>query len=186
MKLDLEKYYKNVVGDFADDSDYPMIYWKLFDLKKNLYEIRPKKIVEMGTGYTTKVLDNYAKETGADVVSIDENKRYQDEFFKKLGIKLVKAVVSPVERDDIAETLEYKLMSDKCDLLYVDGPDTSFSEIPYACLLAAKSDHVLYDLRFPSMINEAETYGDFFYEFGYGLHNDTLRGRYHTYGKRFK
>ena len=176
------KYYKNLLG-FEVDSEYPLIYWKLFDLKRRLEEIEPQVIFEMGTGYTTKIFDDYAKKTGATVYSIDENREYQEEFFKKLDIKLVNSIISPVTKDDIVETVEYKLLIEECDLLYVDGPDTSFSEIPYACLFDPNAEHVLYDIRMPSVIYEAENCGNYIYDFGYGFHQNFF-GRYHTYGRK--
>lgn len=102
-------------------------WWKLAELWELLRAVRPRTVLELGTGLTTAVFNRHCLDADADCITVDENVDYQWRSFRNLKIVHCRRLVSEVVHD--GESCHY-LASEATEdvvpeLLYVDGPDTS-------------------------------------------------------------
>lgn len=123
---------------------------RLLELRDWLLRHVPKTIVELGTGATTLVFAEYAKDHGATIVSLEENiqhaRKLQDEGWlpDEWGNCVTVYEAHRAEESyggqlSCRYNFDYLKLPAGIDLLYVDGPNNSTpSGKPLVCLDAIK------------------------------------------------
>ena len=102
--------------------------------------VRPRSVVEFGSGESTVVFASWAAANSSSVISVEHDRRWVEEIRKKLdpaqraAVRLVHAPLRPT-RQGLRQFLSYgsitRLTSDvgQADLLLLDGPHMSGREI---------------------------------------------------------
>lgn len=106
--------------------------WREFDLLKVLDRVRPKRIVELGSGGSTAVFAAWVRVTeGASLLSYDHSQEWADLTFSALkGAGLlphprIELRVAPMRESDQGSSYDLTLETG-IDLLYVDGPPIQY------------------------------------------------------------
>jgi hypothetical protein len=93
------------------------------DVAETLTRIKPKKIVELGSGQSSVVFAGYAKKYGAAFVSFEQDEVWRD--FSNAGCEVVSGE-TPVIYSPTRETADGARYSedipDGADFIYMDGP----------------------------------------------------------------
>jgi len=95
-------------------------------LMVTLQTIRPKAIVELGSGRSSSYLAEYAQKTGAEFVSIEQNRHFARRI--RLGMKFSFLDHSYIHMVDLDRDGWYKqetlnsILPSHCDFLFIDGP----------------------------------------------------------------
>ena len=112
--------------------------WRELDLLKVLDQVRPKRIVELGSGTSTGVFAAWVRETqGASLVSYDHSQEWADltqqalEGSGFLPHPRIELRVVPMRESDRGSSYDVTLETG-IDLLYVDGPPVLFRNGPTA------------------------------------------------------
>jgi len=123
---------------------------KLSELQWFLLQLQPASVVELGSGLTTGIIDQYARDTGRRCTSIDEP-QWLAETGRRLTHNCVARLAAEVHRDPW-QTCRYLADYPPAELLYVDGPDLKGrvgTDALYFCD-AHRPRWVLFDLRVSS------------------------------------
>lgn len=128
--------------------------YKLLELWHLLNAIQPKRILELGTGCTTAVFAEYSTESGAIVVTVDENDKWQQAICDDLGSKCVKFLKRQAKWIG-SSAVCYDPMPpiNACDFLYVDGPANRKGDHEAICLDASPAtacddiQTIVFDIR---------------------------------------
>ena len=104
--------------------------YKLYCLRNILWEVKPKKILELGTGTTSVVLADYCNTNDCSLTSVDENEKWLKHtktlIEKITGYKGVNYIFSKrkhrVEGEKLFFSYEIAIDQNDYDLILVDGP----------------------------------------------------------------
>ncbi len=99
---------------------------KLWSLKTLLEKHQPKSIIEFGSGLSTFVFSEYAKKTGARVLSIDEEERWAENTRGLIQNPDVEVISKPrvllLEKNP--PEIKYDFQTDEIfDMAFIDGPN---------------------------------------------------------------
>lgn len=125
--------------------------YKLIELDRFCYTHQPRVILELGSGWTTRILTRYSTEFSARLVTVEQSEEWRKETEARGGGQewFMSPAVASGDRIRYANLPQLE----RIDLLYVDGPASSRGDREYTCedavLLAKSTDvrHVLFDIR---------------------------------------
>ena len=145
--------------------NHTFLEWKLLELLFLLEEIRPKTIVEFGSGITTFIFARYAAAHGASVTTVDETAAWQEQIKSEFPAEYLDHVTWECRSrqshiEPCGEVMFYEQgyasrLPDVIDLAYVDGPicigdrDPCVDAVKLACS-GRLVRHVLFDYRIAS------------------------------------
>ena len=127
--------------------------YKLVDLDRLLRKHKPRTILEIGSGATTAVFANYAEETGARFISVDESEVWSGHtrsLLDSLGLGgIVEFRILPKRIDPGKMEARYEgLPAEAFDFVLIDGPALEQDGVKY--YLAVCAD--IFDLPRPKVI----------------------------------
>ena len=101
--------------------------YKLVCLQRLLLEIKPKVVLELGTGSSSVVFGEYSKQHDVKIVGVEESDQWAENtramLVKRGCDSSVELVVSPKEINEEEGTARYTQVPDiEADLVLVDGP----------------------------------------------------------------
>lgn len=146
-------------------------YYQIAELQSWCYSNQPAVVVELGSGYTTVILDCYAKEfVGKRIVSVEEDEAWRQHVATKIMPEWASVEWFVAPRIVEGNTVRYERLPDlpEIDLLYVDGPNADYMGKSLGCLDAVrlvqagvKVNNVLFDMRNDSvdLFREVAGYG---------------------------
>jgi hypothetical protein len=95
----------------------------LAELDRRLWTLKPRVIVECGSGVSTRVLAEYAARTGATVLSLEQDERYAHRTRRSLGRLARNVEVRHVPLAQTAHGPWYDtVLPDNIDFALIDGP----------------------------------------------------------------
>ncbi len=122
----LEKYVENFRSSGGLKHQYQV--YKLWCLKKLLAQYKPKSILELGSGSSTLVFNEYVKENDARLLSIDENEKWASNTLGLIGEdKSTKTDILVKEKICLPARMPPEIKYDvdikeKFDFVFIDGP----------------------------------------------------------------
>lgn len=114
-----------IIDHFYDNYGYTMPLSLLVKLKKICTTIKPKLVVEFGSGVSTIVISKAIVEYGGFLITFDESTEWINNTYKMIEEKInIAYICIPNERERIDhEALEkYISLNIKPDLVVIDGP----------------------------------------------------------------
>jgi len=164
---------------------------KLLELWDMLDRYCPQSIIELGSGLSTMIFAEYQKKGNfCEIISIDENKDYQDSVRETLLKNDIEFRVYDkiVDNDAMTVRYDYDFKDVEADFVYVDGPANTIENHDYTCsdtftiLENADLDvdtFFVYDFRISTVKKVVENSDRLKFKFGHPI---SVSGRHHSVG----
>ena len=104
----------------------PIQPYKLWSLQRLLEQHKPKSVIEFGSGLSTYILSEYAKKTGARILSLDEEERWAENARQLIKNPSVEVIARPrvLHLDRNPPEIKYDFQTtESFDMALIDGPN---------------------------------------------------------------
>ncbi len=104
----------------------PIQPYKLWSLQRLLGQHKPKSVIEFGSGLSTYILSEYAKKTGARILSLDEDELWAENARQLIQNPAVEVIARPrvlhLERNPPEIKYDFHT-NESFDMALIDGPN---------------------------------------------------------------
>ena len=135
--------------------------YKLVSLSRRLDALEPKSVLELGSGSSTVILGQWAKKTGAKVISVDENDSWLENTRSMLNYfkvqEHVELIKSAKELDPTKLEARYEVGDLAAELVLIDGPALELDGKEYKKSVCTdiftidRPKYILVDMRLPTV-----------------------------------